>query len=105
MKDCYNQNHGQKSNEPKPTLSEVRQYIKGNRAATAPGPNDIDPLQVYMNCPRLSRRLCKLIKVVWRSGENAGQLDVGRGLLHSEKRKLVFTKAVSDHFNIKHRFV
>ncbi|XP_052257664.1 uncharacterized protein LOC127862512 [Dreissena polymorpha] len=51
-----------------PTLAEVKDVVKKARAVSAPGPNGI-PYKVYKMCPRLLRRLWRLIKVVWRKGQ------------------------------------
>ncbi|XP_052260999.1 uncharacterized protein LOC127865146 [Dreissena polymorpha] len=51
-----------------PTLAEVKDVVKKARAGSAPGPNGI-PYKVYKMCPRLLRRLWRLIKVVWRKGQ------------------------------------
>ncbi|XP_019639899.1 PREDICTED: uncharacterized protein LOC109481744 [Branchiostoma belcheri] len=46
-------------------LAEVKEVIKKARAGSAPGPSGI-PYKVYKKCPKLARRLWKLLKVVWR---------------------------------------
>ena len=51
-----------------PTLGEVSDIIKKARFGSAPGPNAI-PYKVYKMCPRLLKRLWRLLKVVWRKGE------------------------------------
>jgi hypothetical protein len=47
---------------------EVDDVIKKARAASAPGPNGI-PYRVYKNCPKLAKRLWKILKVAWRRGQ------------------------------------
>ena len=56
----------------------MRETIKRARAASAPGPNGV-PYKVYMNCPRLTRRLWKLLKVVWRRGKLTESWVVAEG--------------------------
>ncbi|XP_062585204.1 uncharacterized protein LOC134246875 [Saccostrea cucullata] len=63
--------HQEEPNQPfdesPPRLKEVVDVIKKARAASAPGPNGV-PYKVYKNCQRLTKRLWKLIRVVWRRG-------------------------------------
>jgi len=54
--------------EGEPTLKEVQDILKKARSKSAPGPNGI-PYKVYKSCPKLLRRLWKLLKVVWRKGD------------------------------------
>ncbi|CAC5423476.1 unnamed protein product [Mytilus coruscus] len=56
--------------ESPPKLKEVVDVIKKGRAASAPGPNGV-PYKVYKNCQRITRRLWKLIRVIWRRGRLA----------------------------------
>ncbi|XP_062568263.1 uncharacterized protein LOC134230448 [Saccostrea cucullata] len=51
--------------ESPPKLKEVADVIKKARGASAPGPNGV-PYKVYKNCQRLTKRLWKLIRVIWR---------------------------------------
>ena len=51
-----------------PGLDEIKKVIRKSRASSAPGPNGV-PYKVYKNCPGLTRRLWKLLKVVWRKGK------------------------------------
>ena len=51
-----------------PTLGEVKDIIKKARFGSAPGPNAI-PYKVYKMCPRILKRLWRLLRVVWRKGE------------------------------------
>ena len=53
--------------ESEPKLKEVEEIIKKARAASAPGPNGIT-YRVYKSCPRLARRLWRLLRVAWRRG-------------------------------------
>ncbi|KAI8517813.1 hypothetical protein Bbelb_038300 [Branchiostoma belcheri] len=46
-------------------LAEVKDVIRKARAGAAPGPSGII-YRVYKKCPRLTRRLWSLLKVVWR---------------------------------------
>ena len=41
--------------------------LKKAKACSTPGPNGV-PYKVYKYCPKLARRLWKLIKVIWRIG-------------------------------------
>ena len=50
------------------TWSEVQEVVKRARSGSAPGPNGI-PYRVYKYCPKLLRRLWKMLKVVWRKGK------------------------------------
>ncbi|XP_052268375.1 uncharacterized protein LOC127869754 [Dreissena polymorpha] len=50
--------------EGEPTLKEVQDIIKKARSKSAPGRNGI-LYKVYKSCPKLLRRLWKLLKVVW----------------------------------------
>ena len=49
-------------------LSEVKEVVRKARAASAPGPSGLT-YKIYKNCPLLTIRLWKLIKVIWREGE------------------------------------
>uniref|UniRef100_A0A8W8L8P9 Reverse transcriptase domain-containing protein n=1 Tax=Magallana gigas TaxID=29159 RepID=A0A8W8L8P9_MAGGI len=60
------------------TAKEVRYVIRKARAASAPGPNGI-PYQVYKNCPRMTRRLWKHIRVIWRRGRLADSWNQAEG--------------------------
>lgn len=64
--------------ESEPTAKEVRDVIQKARAASAPGPNGI-PYKVYKNCPRLTRRLWKHIRVIWRRGRLADSWNQAEG--------------------------
>ncbi|XP_035685395.1 uncharacterized protein LOC118421998 [Branchiostoma floridae] len=46
-------------------LSEVKEVVQKARAGSAPGPSGIT-YKVYKKCPKLVRRLWKLLKVLWR---------------------------------------
>ncbi|XP_019617765.1 PREDICTED: uncharacterized protein LOC109465064 [Branchiostoma belcheri] len=46
-------------------LAEVKDVIRKARAGAAPGPSGII-YRIYKKCPRLTRRLWSLLKVVWR---------------------------------------
>ncbi|CAC5364670.1 unnamed protein product [Mytilus coruscus] len=46
-------------------FKEVQDVLKKAKAASAPGPNGIQ-YRVHKNCPKLTRRLWKLLTVVWR---------------------------------------
>ena len=54
-------------NQGEPKLQEVRDIIRKARSGSAPGPNGI-PYKVYKQCPRLTTRLWRMFKVVWRRG-------------------------------------
>ena len=51
-----------------PRLEEVKDVVKRSRAGSAPGPNGL-PYKVYKNCPRLTKRLWKYFRVIWRKGK------------------------------------
>ena len=50
-----------------PSWKEVNEVVKHSRAASAPGPSGI-PYKVYKKCPKLLRRLWKLIRKIWTKG-------------------------------------
>nr|XP_034324819.1 uncharacterized protein LOC117689102 [Crassostrea gigas] len=64
--------------ESEPTTKKVRDVIRKARAASAPGPNGI-PYKVYKNCRRLTRRLWKHIRVIWRRGRLADSWNQAEG--------------------------
>jgi len=53
--------------EGEKNLKEVQDIVNKARSKSAPGPNGI-PYKEYKLCPKLLRRLWKLLKVVWRKG-------------------------------------
>ena len=53
-----------------PRLKEVEDIVKKARAASAPGPDGI-PYKVHKYCPRLTTRLWKVLRVMWRRGHMA----------------------------------
>ena len=53
-------------NEADIKLSEVQDVVKKSRSKSAPGTNGI-PYLVYKRCPRLMKRLWKLLRILWRN--------------------------------------
>lgn len=66
-------------NTREPTLKEVEEVVKAARTSSAPGPSGV-PYVVYKRCPRLLKRLWKLIKVIWRRGKVAQQWRHAEGV-------------------------
>ena len=50
-----------------PSWREVQEVVKHARSSSAPGPSGI-PYKVYKRCPKLLRRLWKLMRVIWSKG-------------------------------------
>lgn len=50
-----------------PSWREVQEVVKHARSSSAPGPSGI-PYKVYKKCPKLLRRLWKLMRVIWSKG-------------------------------------
>lgn len=50
-----------------PSWIEVQEVIKHARSSSAPGPSSI-PYKVYKKCPKLLRRLWKLMWLIWSKG-------------------------------------
>jgi hypothetical protein len=48
-----------------PKLSEVKDIVKRARASSAPGPSGL-PYKLYKYCPKLLKRLWRLLCVIWR---------------------------------------
>jgi hypothetical protein len=55
-------------NSTPPTFKEVEDITKKARTGSAPGPNGV-PYKVYKKCPKLLRRLWRLLQTVWRKGK------------------------------------
>lgn len=72
--------------EAEPSWKEVEEVIKRARAASAPGPNGI-PYRVYKSCPRLARRLWRLIRVAWRRGKMADSWMLAEGCFIPKEEK------------------
>ncbi|XP_063448172.1 uncharacterized protein LOC134727719 [Mytilus trossulus] len=72
--------------ESPPKLKEVVDVIKKGRAASAPGPNGV-PYKVYKNCQRITRRLWKLIRVIWRRGRLAESWHKAEGCFIPKEEK------------------
>ena len=53
-----------------PRLGEVKDVVRKSRACSAPGSNGL-PYKVYKNCPRLTKRLWKYLRVILRKGNLA----------------------------------
>lgn len=70
--------------EGEPTLKEVQDIVKKARSKSAPGPNGI-PYKVYKLCPKLLRRLWKLLKVVWRKGDVPTEWQRAEGIFVPKK--------------------
>lgn len=66
-------------NTREPTLKEVEEVVKAARTSSAPGPSGVSYV-VYKRCPRLLKRLWKLIKVIWRRGKVAQQWRHAEGV-------------------------
>lgn len=60
-------------------LNEVREVVCKARACSAPGPSGTT-YKVYKNCPRLLRRLWKILRVFWRKGKIPDQWRVAEGV-------------------------
>ncbi|VDI54010.1 Hypothetical predicted protein [Mytilus galloprovincialis] len=73
-------------------LPEIEQlYTPGRsrakrKAASAPGPNGV-PYKVYKNCQRITRRLWKLIRVIWRRGRLAESWHKAEGCFIPKEEK------------------
>ena len=63
-----------------PKLREVNDVIRKARAGSSPGPNGI-PYKVYKNCPRLTKRLWKHLRVIWRRWRLADSWRQAEGCL------------------------
>ena len=61
-----------------PKLREVNDVIRKARVGSSPGPNGI-PYKVYKNCPRLTKRLWKHLRVIWRIGRLADMWHQAEG--------------------------
>ena len=61
-----------------PKLREVTDVIRKARAGSSQGPNGI-PYKVYKNCPRLTKRLWKHLRVIWRRGRLADSWHQAEG--------------------------
>ena len=61
-----------------PRLKEIQAMLKKARSGSAPGPNGIT-YQVYKKCPRLTRRLWRLLRVVWRKSESVSSWSRAEG--------------------------
>ena len=55
-------------NVMEPTLKEITEVVNKARTGSALGPNG-SPYKVYNMCSKLLRRLCNLLKVIWRNGK------------------------------------
>ena len=66
-------------NYAEPTMREMMDILRKARAGSAPGPNGV-PYKVNKYCPRLVRRLWKLIKVIWRRGHVPDCWTVSEGI-------------------------
>ena len=60
-------------------LKEVRDVVHRARASSAPGPSGTS-YKVYKNCPKLLRRLWKILRVIWRRGKIPDQWRVAEGV-------------------------
>ncbi|XP_060082190.1 uncharacterized protein LOC132561508 [Ylistrum balloti] len=54
--------------EKEPTWKEVFEVVKKARSGSAPGPSGI-PYKVYKMCPKLLKRLWRILRVIWRKGQ------------------------------------
>ena len=66
---------------------EVREVVKAARSASPPGPSGV-PCSVYKRCPGLLQLLWKIIKVIWRMGKGFRQVEICRGCVNPQRRKL-----------------
>lgn len=60
--------------------------VKATRTNSAPGPNGV-PYLVYERCPKLTRRLCKILKAIWRRGKVAYQWRFAEGVCIPKEEK------------------
>ena len=68
-----------------PKLSEVNEAVKKGRNCSAPGPNGI-PYKVYKMCPKLTRRLWLLMKVVWRKEKVPEEWQIAEGIFTPKEK-------------------
>ena len=68
-----------------PKLSEIRDVVKKARSSSAPGPNGI-PYKVYKMCPQLTRRLWRLIKVIWRKEKVPEEWQKAEGIFTPKEK-------------------
>ena len=68
-----------------PKLSEIRDVVKKARSSSAPGPNGI-PYKVYKMCPLLTRRLWRLIKVIWRKEKVPEEWQKAEGIFTPKEK-------------------
>ncbi|XP_061896833.1 uncharacterized protein LOC133645919 [Entelurus aequoreus] len=66
-------------NSDEPTLAEVKEVVKAARSGSVPGPSGV-PYKVYKQCPRLLKRLWKILKVIWRRGKVSAQWRYAEGV-------------------------
>lgn len=66
-------------NSAEPTVSEVKAAVKAARSSSAPGPSGV-PYKVYKKCPRLLKRLWKILKAIWRRGKVVAQWRHAEGV-------------------------
>lgn len=65
-----------------PTLKEVAEGVKRERSRSASGPSGIPyKVPVYKRCPKLSRRLWKLLKVIWRKETIPESWKIAEGVM------------------------
>ncbi|XP_035683116.1 uncharacterized protein LOC118420431 [Branchiostoma floridae] len=69
-------------------LAEVKEVIRKARAGSAPGPSGI-PYRVYKKCPKLTRRLWSLLKVVWRKKKVPQEWKKAEGVFCPKQEKAV----------------
>ncbi|KAJ8337956.1 hypothetical protein SKAU_G00369220 [Synaphobranchus kaupii] len=59
-------------NTKEPGWKVIQSVVKAARASSAPGTNGM-PYLVYKRCPKLTHRLWKILRVIWRRGKVAQQ--------------------------------
>ncbi|XP_077372334.1 uncharacterized protein LOC144033646 [Festucalex cinctus] len=66
-------------NTKEPTLKEVEEVVRAARSNSAPGPSGV-PYVVFKRCPRLLKRLWRILRVIWRRGKVAQQWRHAEGV-------------------------
>lgn len=74
-----------------PSWREVQTVDKAARNNLAPGPNGV-PYMVYKRCPKLLRRLCKILQMIWRRGTVAQQWRSAGGVWVPKEEKSTTTE-------------
>lgn len=69
-----------------PRFEEIKNVVRKARAGSAPGPSGIS-YKVYKNCPKLLRRLWKLLRVIWRKGNIPESWKLAEGIFIPKEDK------------------